>query len=406
MPRGIPLSFQRPAASVFAGPGEPDRALSPPGTLCEDVPPIPFSPQPFHDASTGCGGETPQASAPFYPGHPNYLSCQNPSWQDQDTILFNEDEWAHVNSLPPAQPPADPIPHVDSADYTAWAYDVGTIDSSIPWCSSPTNFFLPKQPPAEPPTTGDKSRWANGPLEVGNLPWILEHVTVPPSSLLHSQLSGGVWRPLPAMCGARPRPRSLDLPSTGSCHGTRQPYESLPSFYGYAPYTMDLSSQSQEAIVPSVNCVLSYQELTQQRYQERKSSRKFSGVPSQVIRFGPHGYPVSSARKGKNLVGLPNANLRAFPDVEVGQKLSWRFLFEDYTEFDQQFNVLDAAKNQPTIGRIMVETVKALERFKGDEKRFAYQLDQLFILELELVSRASVQAKIGVLEDDGATHQG
>ena len=33
-------------------------------------------------------------------------------------------------------------------------------------------------------------------------------------------------------------------------------------------------------------------------------------------------------------------------------------------EFNEQFNVLDVAKNQPTVERIVFETVKAMERFR------------------------------------------
>ncbi|KAM5541353.1 hypothetical protein V8D89_004907 [Ganoderma adspersum] len=153
-----------------------------------------------------------------------------------------------------------------------------------------------------------------------------------------------------------------------------------------------------------------YQVLPQRHYKERQCSRILTGVPPQVIRFGPHSYPVSSVHKGEALAGLQNAKMRAFRGVDVGQKLSWRFLFPDYMEFSQQFNVLDAAKDQPTIEHIVFGTAKALERFKERELRFtqAHTLDQLVILKIELVSGASVQAKIGVLavEDVTAAHRG
>lgn len=77
--------------------------------------------------------------------------------------------------------------------------------------------------------------------------------------------------------------------------------------------------------------MLSYQVLPQRRYQERQYSGMLSRVPTQVIWLGPYGYPVSSVTavqrlKGQSLSDLPNAKQSAFRDIEVGQKLSWRFL--------------------------------------------------------------------------------
>ena len=91
--------------------------------------------------------------------------------------------------------------------------------------------------------------------------------------------------------------------------------------------------------------------------------------------------------------------------------------------FEHQFNVLDAKKNQPTVERVIFETLKALKYFKvfsllqsrasdtdcsilqKQELRFLYPLERLVILEIELVSRASVQAKIGVLEHLAASRR-
>ena len=92
-------------------------------------------------------------------------------------------------------------------------------------------------------------------------------------------------------------------------------------------------------------------------------------------------------------------------------------------ESARQFNVLDVGGTQPTVERIVRETVKALKRFKvcsalagmrlsaadfcfiwqGREPRFIYPLHRLVILQIELVSCASVQATIGVLSEEDVT---
>ncbi|KAM5537556.1 hypothetical protein V8D89_008769 [Ganoderma adspersum] len=370
IPKEIPPAFQLPPTSLFVDPGEPGRSLSLLEPF-ENVLPIPFSPHPFHRASTGSRDEARQPSEPsgFYHSSPraNYSPhrISGSSFQGQSTVPLNENLYTYINSLPAQSPPDTIHPHrkaVYPTDATSWT-DVDIVD--IPQCLSPTS--LPNSLPVDDSIPTDELEFV--------------HYQTPPSTR-----------------------------SSSSTHASTSQMSFKSTLATDVAMELVRVSQPTTLFDPQI-LVENVTVLPQRRYQERQCSRMLSCVP-QVIWLGPYGYRVSfvtavqPSRKGQSFADLPNAKQRAFPDVDVGQKLSWRFLFDRSMEFERQFNVLDAKKTQPNVERIIFETVKALQYFQRQEPRFTYPLDRLVILEIELVSRASVQAKIGVLKDAGGAHQG
>ncbi|PIL26947.1 hypothetical protein GSI_10085 [Ganoderma sinense ZZ0214-1] len=344
MPRNtVPATQATEDPSPYTQSEGPEQSHLPPLTQLDDA--VLDS---LHVPSTGGfdDSETLPTFPSFNAGLTNHLSYSDPSCQDQKAMLADSDRDPQYGILS-RQPPIDRAQYIGNP-FDATMAGLCTFDS--PLSSSPTSFSPPLPPGVDAlPTTQ------------------LEYQTRSSSS--SSSYGSSTHR---SSCG--------DIPAPDVARDVPQPTTVYPQ-------------------APAGNVTV----VCQRRYQERQTSRMLFGVPRQFIWLGPYGYPVSSVHKGKKLAGLPNAGRRAFQHVDVGQKLSWRFLFDGYPESTRQFNVLDSKKTQPTIERIVRETVKALKCFKGKEPRFVYPLHRLVILEIELVPSASVQATIGVLPAEDAT---
>ncbi|KAI0748934.1 hypothetical protein C8Q74DRAFT_1374317 [Fomes fomentarius] len=91
----------------------------------------------------------------------------------------------------------------------------------------------------------------------------------------------------------------------------------------------------------------------------------------------------------------------AFPEECMGQKQSIRLEFENHGSYGHQVNVLSerrGLKKQPTKSRLAMIVAKEIKRFMNKNPNFAacYKWEQLVLLHIDIVSKGSLQPRIGV----------